>query len=124
MPIATGVIDRELAAKGVTARYHIADLGLGRQRLTDVVIGDPRDPDLRRGLDRDGDRCRALRPAAGRCAGGACAARGGSSTDDCRWRDRPAAARLDRRTVRGCPRSTSRSTTGRCGWRRLMAWRG
>lgn len=46
VPIATGVIDRELAARGVTARYHIADLGLGRQRLTDVVLGDPRDPDL------------------------------------------------------------------------------
>lgn len=46
VPIATGVIDRELAARGVTARYHIADLGLGRQRLTEVVLGDPRDPDL------------------------------------------------------------------------------
>jgi hypothetical protein len=46
VPIATGVIDRHLAAKGVRARYHIADLGLGRQRLTKVVIGDPRHPDL------------------------------------------------------------------------------
>ena len=45
VPIATSVIDRELAARGVTARYHITDLGLGRQRLTDVVVGDPRRPD-------------------------------------------------------------------------------
>ncbi|WP_341208193.1 YdbH domain-containing protein [uncultured Sphingomonas sp.] len=46
VPIATRVIDKELAAKGVPARYQIADLGLGRQRLTDVVIGDPARPDL------------------------------------------------------------------------------
>ncbi|GAA4221322.1 hypothetical protein GCM10022253_27220 [Sphingomonas endophytica] len=46
VPIATRVIDKELAAKGVPARYHIADLGLGRQRLTDVVIGDPAHPDM------------------------------------------------------------------------------
>ena len=46
VPIATQVIDRELATRGVPARYHISDLGLGRQRLTNVVIGDPRDPDL------------------------------------------------------------------------------
>ncbi|QNE30678.1 hypothetical protein F1C10_00900 [Sphingomonas sp. NBWT7] len=46
VPIATGVIDRTLAAKGVPARYRVADLGFGRQRLTDVVIGDPADPDL------------------------------------------------------------------------------
>ncbi|NTS63730.1 YdbH domain-containing protein [Sphingomonas sp. HHU CXW] len=46
VPIATRVIDRELARKGVRARYHVADLGLGRQRLTDVVIGDPARPDL------------------------------------------------------------------------------
>jgi hypothetical protein len=46
VPIATRLIDRELAAKGVPARYHIADLGFGRQRLTDVVIGDPAAPDL------------------------------------------------------------------------------
>jgi translocation and assembly module TamB len=45
-PIANGVINRTLAAKGVTARYRIADLGLGEQRLTDVVIGDPGNPDL------------------------------------------------------------------------------
>jgi hypothetical protein len=45
-PIASGVIDRTLAAKGVPARYHIEDLALGRQRLTNVVIGDPAHPDL------------------------------------------------------------------------------
>lgn len=46
VPIATGVIDRELAKRGVTAHYEIADLGFGRQRLTNVVIGDPAHPDL------------------------------------------------------------------------------
>ena len=45
-PIATGLIDRTLAEKGVPARYGIANLGFGRQRLTDVVIGDPTHPDL------------------------------------------------------------------------------
>ncbi|MBW6523066.1 YdbH domain-containing protein [Sphingomonas sp. RHCKR47] len=46
VPIATRLIDRELATKHVPARYHIEDLGFGRQRLTDVVIGDPAHPDL------------------------------------------------------------------------------
>lgn len=45
-PIAERLIDRELAARGVPARYVVADLGPGRQRLTGVVIGDPRAPDL------------------------------------------------------------------------------
>ena len=45
-PIASDVIDRELARAGVPARYRIVDLGLGRQRLADVVIGNPRRPDL------------------------------------------------------------------------------
>ena len=45
-PIASGYIDRTLAAAGVPARYAIADLGLGEQRLTNVVIGDPAHPDL------------------------------------------------------------------------------
>ncbi len=45
-PIATRVIDAELAKRGVVARYGVSDLGLGRQRLTDVVIGDPAAPDL------------------------------------------------------------------------------
>ncbi|WP_245739360.1 YdbH domain-containing protein [Sphingomonas rubra] len=44
--IAGRFVDRELATRGVPARYAIADLGLGRQRLTDVVIGDPAHPDL------------------------------------------------------------------------------
>ena len=46
VPIASGVINRELARRGVPARYEITDLGFGRQRLTNVVIGDPRRPDL------------------------------------------------------------------------------
>jgi len=45
-PIASGFIDRALAARGVPARYRIADFGFQRQRLTDVVIGDPAHPDL------------------------------------------------------------------------------
>ncbi|MBI0473897.1 hypothetical protein D9601_00780 [Sphingomonas sp. MA1305] len=45
-PIAGHVIDRELARRGVAARYTIGDLGFGAQRLTDVIIGDPADPDL------------------------------------------------------------------------------
>lgn len=44
--IAIGYIDKELTRRGVPARYHIADLALGRQRLTNVVIGDPAHPDL------------------------------------------------------------------------------
>ncbi|MGK6323512.1 YdbH domain-containing protein [Sphingomonas sp. DT-51] len=46
VPIATHVIDRALARRGVPARYTITDLGFGRQRLTNVVIGDPQAPDL------------------------------------------------------------------------------
>ncbi|WNO54651.1 YdbH domain-containing protein [Stakelama saccharophila] len=45
-PIADRIVRDELARRGVPARYHIADLGLSRQRLTDVVIGDPDHPDL------------------------------------------------------------------------------
>jgi translocation and assembly module TamB len=45
-PLAGHVLDRELAKRGVPARYKISDLGLGRQRLIDVVMGDPRHPDL------------------------------------------------------------------------------
>lgn len=45
-PIASHIVDATLARDHVPARYHIADLGLGRQRLTDVVIGDPAHPDL------------------------------------------------------------------------------
>lgn len=46
VPIARGLIGRELTKAGVPARYEIADLGFGRQRLTDVVVGDPAKPDL------------------------------------------------------------------------------
>ncbi|MGE7205443.1 YdbH domain-containing protein [Sphingomonas sp. NPDC019816] len=45
-PLASDVVNRELARRGVPARYTISDLGLGRQRLTNVVIGDPDRPDL------------------------------------------------------------------------------
>jgi hypothetical protein len=45
-PIASRVIDAELAKRGVVARYDVRDLGFGRQRLSNVVIGDPADPDL------------------------------------------------------------------------------
>lgn len=44
--IAQGFVDRELARRGVPARYTIEQLSPWRQRLTNVVIGDPRDPDL------------------------------------------------------------------------------
>jgi hypothetical protein len=44
--IATGFIDRELARRGVEARYEIASLGAWTQRLENVVIGDPAHPDL------------------------------------------------------------------------------
>lgn len=45
-PIAQGFVDRELARRGVPARYTIEQLSPWRQRLTNVVIGDPHDPDL------------------------------------------------------------------------------
>jgi hypothetical protein len=45
-PIASGYIDRYLAEHQVAARYHIADLGFGRQRLTHVVLGPADRPDL------------------------------------------------------------------------------
>jgi translocation and assembly module TamB len=45
-PIASDYIDRYLAERHVAARYHIADLGFGRQRLTDVVLGPGDRPDL------------------------------------------------------------------------------
>lgn len=44
--IARGFVDRELARRGVPARYEIEQLSPWRQRLTHVVIGDPRKPDL------------------------------------------------------------------------------
>lgn len=45
-PLARHFADRELARRGVPARYTLADLGVGKQRLTDVVIGNPARPDL------------------------------------------------------------------------------
>ena len=45
-PIARDYVDRYLAERHVAARYHIADLGFGRQRLTDVVLGPAGSPDL------------------------------------------------------------------------------
>ncbi len=44
--IAQGFVDRELARRGVPARYTIEQLSPWRQRLTNVSIGNPRDPDL------------------------------------------------------------------------------
>jgi len=44
--IARSFVDRELARRGVLARYEIEQLSPWRQRLTNVSIGDPRDPDL------------------------------------------------------------------------------
>ncbi|HYZ47923.1 MAG TPA: hypothetical protein VE567_03410, partial [Sphingomonas sp.] len=45
-PIATNVIDRELARRGVPARYAVKRIGLRTQRIEGVSIGDPRAPDL------------------------------------------------------------------------------
>jgi translocation and assembly module TamB len=45
-PIASDVLDRELARRGVAARYAVDRIGLRTQRLRDVRIGDPRRPDL------------------------------------------------------------------------------
>lgn len=44
--IARGFVDRELARRGVPARYEIEQLSPWRQRLVNVSIGDPRNPDL------------------------------------------------------------------------------
>ena len=45
-PIAKGFVDRELARRGVPARYTVADIGPSTQRLENLVIGDPASPDL------------------------------------------------------------------------------
>lgn len=45
-PIATDLIDRELARRGVPARYEVKRIGFRTQRLEGVSIGDPRSPDL------------------------------------------------------------------------------
>ncbi|QIG79232.1 intermembrane phospholipid transport protein YdbH family protein [Stakelama tenebrarum] len=44
--IADDFIARELASRGVPARYSVEEIGFRTQRLSDVVIGDPADPDL------------------------------------------------------------------------------
>ena len=45
-PIASNAIDRELARRGVMARYEVKRIGLRTQRLEGLSIGDPRTPDL------------------------------------------------------------------------------
>jgi translocation and assembly module TamB len=45
-PIATDLIDRELARRGVPARYEVKRIGFRTQRLEGLSIGDPRAPDL------------------------------------------------------------------------------
>jgi len=45
-PIASDLIDRELARRGVPARYEVKRIGLRTQRLEGLRIGDPRSPDL------------------------------------------------------------------------------
>lgn len=45
-PIARDFVDRELAARGVPARYAITRFGVASQRLEHISIGDPRAPDL------------------------------------------------------------------------------
>ena len=44
--IADNILARELAGRGIEARYTIAEIGPTRQVLTDLVIGDPEAPDL------------------------------------------------------------------------------
>ncbi|WP_353203228.1 YdbH domain-containing protein [Sphingomonas sp.] len=45
-PVAAHFIDEALRARGVAARYEIAQIGLRTQRLTNVRIGDPARPDV------------------------------------------------------------------------------
>lgn len=45
-PIADDFIQRELARRGVPARYSVEKIGLRTQRLENVSIGDPANPDL------------------------------------------------------------------------------
>lgn len=45
-PVAGHFIDEALRARGVAARYEIAQIGLRTQRLSNVRIGDPAQPDL------------------------------------------------------------------------------
>ncbi|MFT3966324.1 MAG: YdbH domain-containing protein [Sphingobium sp.] len=45
-PIAENLIARELAARNIRMRYHVASIGPRTQRLENIVLGDPRRPDL------------------------------------------------------------------------------
>src|SRR3546814_21047475 len=51
-PLATQLIDRELARRGVPASYAIERLSTGGATLAGVVIGDPAAPDLVASRDR------------------------------------------------------------------------
>lgn len=44
--LAEGFIARELAKRGVSARYVVKEIGFFRQRIENVSLGDPNDPDL------------------------------------------------------------------------------
>ena len=44
--IADNILARELAGRGIEARYRIEEIGPTRQVLADIVIGDPAAPDL------------------------------------------------------------------------------
>jgi hypothetical protein len=76
-PIATDLIDRELARRGVPARYEVKRMGFRTQRLEGLVIGDPRAPDLT--AEWICARPSAL-PKCGRSGRAACAFGGGWST--------------------------------------------
>ena len=45
-PIAAGIIARELATRGISARYHVASIGARTQRIEALSIGSPARPDL------------------------------------------------------------------------------
>ena len=45
-PIASGLVARELARRGVAARYTITQIGLRTQRIERLSLGDPARPDL------------------------------------------------------------------------------
>lgn len=45
-PIAQLIVDHELAARAIPARFTLKDIGFNRQRLTNIVVGDPAHPDL------------------------------------------------------------------------------
>ncbi|WP_162789131.1 MULTISPECIES: intermembrane phospholipid transport protein YdbH family protein [Sphingomonas] len=45
-PLASDILARELAKRGVQATYHLDRVGLRTQQVSNLVIGDPRRPDL------------------------------------------------------------------------------